>query len=101
VILYHLDEHVPRAIADAFPSAMPSARNGEFTMSKKKIVKYTSDELKKLKDESDWDRAAGMTDEEIEAADALDPEVAGIDDAWMDKAKVVRSPKKTVNALPK
>ena len=62
-------------------------------MSKEKIVKYTSEELKKLKDESDWERAAGMTEEEIEAADAQDSEVAGIDDAWMDKAEVVRSPK--------
>jgi uncharacterized protein (DUF4415 family) len=68
-------------------------------MSNKKTVKYTSDELKKLKDASDWDRGAGMTDEEIEAADALDPEVAGIDDAWMDKAEVVRSPKKAVYAV--
>jgi uncharacterized protein (DUF4415 family) len=65
-------------------------------MSKEKHVKHTSEELKKLKDESDWDRAAGMTDAEIEAADAQDPEVAGIDDAWMDKADVVRSPKKAV-----
>ena len=63
-------------------------------MSKEKIVKYTSEELKKLKDESDWERAAGMTDEEIEAADAQDSEVAGIDDAWMDKAKVVRPQKR-------
>jgi len=68
-------------------------------MSNKKIVKHTSDELRKMKDASDWDRAAGMTDEEIEAADAQDPEVAGIDDAWMDKAEVVRSPKKTVYAV--
>jgi hypothetical protein len=50
-------------------------------MSKEKIVKYTSEELKKLKDGSDWDRAAGMTDEEIEAAEAQESEVAGIDDA--------------------
>lgn len=63
-------------------------------MSKEKIVKYTSEELKKLKDESDWDRAAGMTDEEIEAAEAQDSEVAGIDDAWMDKAEVVRPQKR-------
>jgi uncharacterized protein (DUF4415 family) len=65
-------------------------------MSKEKNVKHTSEELKQLKDESDWERAAGMTDEEIEAADAQDPEVAGIDDAWMDKAEVVRSPKRAV-----
>jgi uncharacterized protein (DUF4415 family) len=68
-------------------------------MSNEKIVKYTGEELKKLKDASDWDRAAEMTDEEIEAADTLDPEVAGIDDAWMDKAEVVRSPKKAVYAV--
>jgi uncharacterized protein (DUF4415 family) len=68
-------------------------------MSKEKNVKHTSEELKKLKDESDWDRAAGMIDEEIEAADAQDPEVAGIDDAWMDKAEVVQSPKRVVYAV--
>jgi uncharacterized protein (DUF4415 family) len=68
-------------------------------MRNKKTVKYTSEELRKMKDASDWDRAAGMTDEEIEAADAQDPEVAGIDDAWMDKAEVVRSPKKAVYAV--
>jgi hypothetical protein len=55
-------------------------------MNRKKIVKYTGEQLKKLKDESDWGRAAGMTDEEIEAAEVQDPEVAGIDDAWMGKA---------------
>jgi hypothetical protein len=63
-------------------------------MGKEKIVKYTSEELKKLKDESDWERAAGITDEEIEAADAQDSEVVGIDNAWMDKAEVVRPQKK-------
>jgi uncharacterized protein (DUF4415 family) len=68
-------------------------------MSNKKTVKYTSEELKKLQDESDWDRAAGMSDDEIEAADALDPEVAGIDDAWMDTAELVRSPKQAVYAV--
>jgi hypothetical protein len=39
-----------------------------------------------LRDESDWDRAAGMTDEEIVAADAQDPEVTGMDGAPMVKA---------------
>ena len=68
-------------------------------MSKETIVKYASEELKKLKDESDWDRAAGMTDEEIEAAEAQDSEVTGIDEAWMDKAKVVRPPKRGVYAV--
>jgi hypothetical protein len=68
-------------------------------MSKEKIVKYTSEELKKLQDESDWERAARMTEEEIEAADAQDLEVAGIDDAWMDQAEVVRPPKKGVYAV--
>jgi hypothetical protein len=33
-----------------------------------------------------------MTDEQIKAADAQDPEVAGIDDTWMDNAEVVRPP---------
>jgi uncharacterized protein (DUF4415 family) len=64
-----------------------------------KPVRYTSEELKRLTDESDWDRAARMTDEEIEAADAEDPEVAGIDEAWMDKAEVVQPNKRGVYAL--
>jgi uncharacterized protein (DUF4415 family) len=68
-------------------------------MSEGKPVRYTSEELKRLKDESDWDRAARMTDEEIEAADAQDPEVAGIDEAWMEKAEVVPPKKRGVYAL--
>ena len=68
-------------------------------MSEGKPVSYTSEELKHLKDASDWDRAARMTDEEIEAADAQDPEVAGIDEAWMEKAEVVQPKKRGVYAL--
>jgi uncharacterized protein (DUF4415 family) len=68
-------------------------------MSEGKPVRYTSEELKRLTDESDWDRAARMTDEEIEAADAQDPEVAGIDEAWMEKAEVVPPNKRGVYAL--
>jgi uncharacterized protein (DUF4415 family) len=68
-------------------------------MSEGKPVSYTSEALKHLKDASDWDRAARMTDEAIEAADAQDPEVAGIDEAWMEKAEVVQPKKRGVYAL--
>jgi hypothetical protein len=80
----------------------PRNEDGDFTMSKEKNVKHTSEELKKLKDESSWNRAAGMTDEQIEAADAQDPEAAGIDDAWMDNAEVIRghSTKRTRLSVP-
>jgi uncharacterized protein (DUF4415 family) len=68
-------------------------------MSEGKPVRYTSEELKHLKDASDWARAARMTDEEIEAADAQDPEVAGIDEAWMEQAEVGQPKKRGVYAL--
>lgn len=46
-----------------------------------KIVSYTSEELDKLPDESDWEANAAMTDEEIEAAIASDPDAVEIMDA--------------------
>jgi uncharacterized protein (DUF4415 family) len=68
-------------------------------MSAGKIIRYTSEGLKHLRDESDWDRAGRMTDEDFEAADIQDQEVAGIDDAWMEKAEVVLPKKRRVYAL--
>jgi uncharacterized protein (DUF4415 family) len=60
-------------------------------MKKSQIVSYTSEELKRLPSESDWEAAAAMTDAEIEAAVAEDP-----DDStdWMDRVRVVHRPEK-------
>ncbi len=63
-----------------------------------KMVRYTSEELKSKESQSDWDRAARMTDEEIEAADRDDPDMEGIDDGWMDSAIVERPKKKAIYA---
>jgi uncharacterized protein (DUF4415 family) len=57
-------------------------------MTKSKIVSYTSEELRQMPDESDWARAAAMTDEEIAAAVASDPDEAGLDEEWMKNAIV-------------
>jgi len=68
-------------------------------MSESQIVSYTSEEVKRLPSKSDWKLAATMTDEEIEAADALDPEVAGLDEAWMKNALVKPTQKTKVYAF--
>jgi hypothetical protein len=59
-------------------------------MKKSKIVSYTSDELKQMPSESDWAAADAMTQEEILAAIASDPEEAALNDGWMKRATVVR-----------
>jgi len=66
-------------------------------MNDEKMSSYTREELKALPSESDWERAAKMTDEEIEASDALDPDMAGIDDDWLADA-IVRGPGHRVHA---
>ena len=63
-------------------------------MTKSKNVRYTTEDLKKLPNESDWERAAAVTDEDIEAAVATDPDEAGLDDAWMENAIVARPDRK-------
>ena len=55
-------------------------------MKHRKIVSYTSEELDRMKDESDWQRASNMTDVEIEAADRQDVDMEGIDDSWFSNA---------------
>jgi hypothetical protein len=59
-------------------------------MSKSKIVSYTSEDLKQMTSESDWAAADAMTEEEIEAAIASDPEEAAMYKGWMQRATVVR-----------
>jgi uncharacterized protein (DUF4415 family) len=55
-----------------------------------KISSCTSEDLKRTASESDWARADAMTDDEIDAAVAADPDEAGLDEAWMEKAVVTR-----------
>ena len=62
-------------------------------MKNKKIVSYTSEELDRMKDESDWQRASNMTDEEIETIDRQDIDMKGIDDNWFINA-VLEAPGK-------
>ncbi len=59
-------------------------------MKKSRIVSYTSEELKQMPDESDWEANAAMTDEEIEAAIASDPEEAAMHEGWLERAKARR-----------
>ena len=59
-------------------------------MKKSKIVSYTSEELKQMHGQSDWEANAAMTDEEIEAAIASDPEEAEMHKGWMQRGIVVR-----------
>jgi uncharacterized protein (DUF4415 family) len=58
-----------------------------------KIVSYTREQIKTLPSATDWRRPI-PTDAEIDAANALDPEVEGIDDAWMENAVVTQPNKK-------
>lgn len=62
-----------------------------------KIVRYTSDQLKDIKDETDWDRVNAMTDEDIEKAMADDPDAAPLlDEEWFSKATYVPKTKEAV-----
>jgi uncharacterized protein (DUF4415 family) len=54
-----------------------------------KIVSYPREQIKGLPSETDWQRPI-PSDEEFDAADALDPEVAGIDEAWMKQAIITQ-----------
>lgn len=59
-------------------------------MKKSRIVSYSSEEIKALPDQSDWEGNAAMTDEEIEAAIASDPDEANLDREWMERGIVLR-----------
>ena len=53
---------------------------------KERIVRYSAEELQAMRErgesQSDWVRAAAMTDAEIEAAIAADPDEAGMTVDW-------------------
>jgi uncharacterized protein (DUF4415 family) len=58
-----------------------------------KIVSYTREQIKSLPSETNWQRPI-PSDAEIDAATALDPEVEGIDDAWMEQAIITQPNRK-------
>lgn len=75
-------------------SAVSSRRDPHGTKSAHRIVRYSREELGKLKDESDWARVDAMTDEEIEAAMRDDPDWADLIDIDWSKAELVYPAKK-------
>jgi uncharacterized protein (DUF4415 family) len=75
---------------------------GEPVMSKKEnIVRYTLEELKAMQAAGDslsnWERAAAMTEEELEAAIASDPDEAGMIVDWSKGTMVLPEPKAVLN----
>jgi hypothetical protein len=71
-------------------------------MSKSQIVSYTSEELKQRQSQSDWAAADAMTEDEINAAIASDPEEAALGDEWLERGKItVRVGGKNVPARPR
>jgi uncharacterized protein (DUF4415 family) len=56
----------------------------------KGLVRYTLEELRKLPDETDWARLDAMTDDEIEAAAASDPDWAPFMDIDWSKAEIMQ-----------
>ncbi len=68
---------------------------------KGRIVSYTEKELREMQergeDESDWARAAAMTDAEIEAAIASDPDEAGMVVDWSTVTTELPQPKAVLN----
>jgi len=66
-----------------------------------RIVSYTVDELREMraagKSESDWKAAAAMTQEEIEAAIASDPDEAGMEVDWSNPLPEPPRPKAVLN----
>ena len=71
-------------------------------MSKKEnIVRYTLEELQAMQaagdTRSNWEKAAAMTEEEIEAAIASDPDEAGMIVDWSKGTTVLPEPKAVLN----
>jgi len=58
-----------------------------------KIVSYTSEQLRVMPSKTNWNGTI-PSDEEIDAANAFDPEVAGINDEWIENAIITQPNKK-------
>jgi uncharacterized protein (DUF4415 family) len=68
---------------------------------KKHIVRYTTEELQAMQargeSKSDWARAAAMTEQEIEAAIADDPDESGMVVDWSTASVELPQPKAVLN----
>ena len=66
-----------------------------------RIARYTADELRAMRErgesKSDWARAAGMTNEEVEAAVSSDPDEAGMEVDWDRVTTQMPEPKAVLN----
>jgi hypothetical protein len=56
-----------------------------------KIVTYTTEELQRMPSQTDWAAVQALTDEEIEAAIANDPDAGEIDETRLEDA-IVQTP---------
>jgi uncharacterized protein (DUF4415 family) len=68
------------------------------TANKENITRVTRDEVRLLKDETDYARLDAMTDDDIARAVAGDPTMAPLDIDW-DKASIVIPPGKDIITL--
>jgi uncharacterized protein (DUF4415 family) len=68
---------------------------------KERIVSYTAEELRAMQargeSKSDWVRAAAMTDEQLEASIAADPDEAGLVADWSKASVEMPQPKAVLN----
>ncbi|MCI4680842.1 BrnA antitoxin family protein [Rhodoblastus acidophilus] len=68
---------------------------------KEHIVSYTAEELRAMQargeSKSDWARAAAMTDAELEASIAADPDEAGLVADWSKASVEMPQPKAVLN----
>ncbi len=56
----------------------------------KTIVRYTEEELRNMKSQTNWERVEAMTDEELTANALSDPDNPPLPDDFFEKAKRVR-----------
>lgn len=55
----------------------------------KHTTRYSSETLKSMPHASDWRKAASLSDDEIDAIEARDPDLAAMDDSWLDAAQII------------
>lgn len=60
------------------------------------IVRYTADELASMESETDWARVDAMTEEELQAAIASDPDEAGWVTDWSTAMAGIPGPKEQI-----
>ena len=82
----------------AAKSAGSSPREKPAGLSEPNIVRYTREEIEALgPGQTDWERVANLTDEEIAAAVAGDPDAVPIDLDWSDAEWVIPVRKQPVS----